>query len=285
MTLVESKIPDFLTDKKNTTRQLIFTSVFALVFINLYSPFGVNTWYNFTQIQLFFYSSLVILAGLVIIAISRIIMYRFTNHNSLSIGNYILWIAAEIVSMAAVYVLLQYLIISPPDNLISSFKESIKVTTLVLLMPYTISYLYFSWREKNLKLEELSTSKEKESDPVPFHISFHDEKGELRLSLKTEDLLYLEAADNYVKIHYLDGKSNKNFMIRNTLKTFEQELTKWGIIRCHRSYMVNISWVKIIKKERDGLVLEIDVPGNNSLPISETYAQEVLSAFSGLAGV
>ena len=212
-------------------------------------------------------------------------MYRFTNHNSLSIGNYILWIAAEIVSMAAVYVLLQYFIISPPDNLISSFKESIKVTTLVLLMPYTISYLYFSWREKNLKLEQLSNSKEKESDPVPFHIPFRDEKGELRLSLKTEDLLYLEAADNYVKIHYLDGKSNQNFMIRNTLKAFENEMSKWGIIRCHRSFMVNISRVKIIKKESDGLVLEIDAPGNYILPISETYAQEVLSAFSGLAGV
>lgn len=285
MTLVESKIPDFLTDKKNTTRQLIFTSVFALVFINIYSPFGVNTWYNFTQLQLFFYSSLVILAGMVIIAISRIIMYQVTNRKRLSIGNYIFWIAAEIVSMAAVYVLLQYFIISPPEDILSAFKESIKVTTLVLLMPYTISYLYLSWREKNKRLEQLSSSKENDTKPVPFHIPFRDERGELRLSLKTEDLLYLEAADNYVQIHYIDGKSEENFMIRNSLKNFEKDLSKWGVIRCHRSFMVNIARVKIVKKERDGLVLEIDAPGNNSLPISETFMQKVLSAFSGTAGI
>jgi len=285
MTLVESKIPDFLTDKKNTTRQLIFTSVFALIFINLYSPFGVNTWYNFTQLQLFFYSSLVILAGLMIVAISRIIMYQVTNHKQLSIGNYILWITAEIVSMAAVYVLLQYFIISPPEDLLSAYKESIKITTLVLLMPYTISYLYLSWREKNKKLEQLSSLKEKDTKSVPFHISFRDERGELRLSLKTEDLLYLEAADNYVQIHYLNGKSKQNFMIRNSLKSFENDLSKWGIIRCHRSFMVNIARVKIVKKERDGLVLEIDAPGNNSLPISETFMQKVLSAFSGNQGI
>ncbi len=285
MTLVESKIPDFLTDKKNTVRQLLFTSVFALVFINIYSPFGVNTWYNFTQLQLFFYSSLVILAGLLIIAVSRIIMYQFTNHKSLSIGNYILWIAAEIFSMAAAYVLLQYFIIAPPDDLLSAFKESLKITTLVLLMPYTISYLYLSWREKNKKLQQLASINEHTSHALPLHIPFRDEKGELRLSIKTEDLLFLEAADNYVKIHYLDGRSQHNFMIRNSLKNFEKDLEKWGIIRCHRSFMVNIFRVKIVKKERDGLVLEIDSIGNKSLPISETYMQEVLSAFSGTAGL
>ncbi len=44
--------------------------------------------------------------------------------------------------------------------------------------------------------------------------------------------------------------------------------------------MVNFSRVKIVRKERDGLVLEIDSPGNISLPISGTYLKEVLSAFS-----
>ncbi|MFW5821430.1 MAG: LytTR family DNA-binding domain-containing protein, partial [Bacteroidota bacterium] len=279
MALVESKIPEFLTDRKNTTRQLIFTSVFALVFINLYSPFGVNTW-QLTQLQLFFYSSLVILAGLLIIALSRIIMYLVTNYRQLSIGNYILWIAAEIVSLAIVYVLLQYYIISPPADLFSAFKESLKVTMLVLLLPYTISYLYLSWREKNKKLEQLSSSRESESNPVPLHMPFRDEKGELRFSLKSEDLLYLEAADNYVKIHYMDGKRIQNFMIRNSLKNLEKDLSTWGIIRCHRSYMVNFARVKIIRKEKDGLILEMDTEDGLSLPISETYVKEVIKAFS-----
>jgi DNA-binding LytR/AlgR family response regulator len=281
MSVLESKIPDFLTDRKNTIHQLIFTSVFALVFINLYSPFGVNTWYNFTQLQLFFYSSLVIIAGLLIIAISRIIMYHVSKRKKISFGNYILWIAAEIVSLAAIYVLLQYFLISPPQDLVNSYKESLKVTMLVLLLPYTISYLYFSWKEKNAKLLQLTSLKETESAHLPLHIAFKDEKGELRFSLKNQDLLFLEAADNYVKIYYLDGKLVHTFMIRNRLKNFENELIEWGIIRCHRSYMVNFSRVKIVRREKDGLVLEIDSPSNISLPISEKYTKEVLRAFSG----
>lgn len=280
MTILDTKIPEFLTDKRNTARQLIFTSIFALVFINLYSPFGVNTWYNLTEPQLFFYSSMVILAGLLIIAISRIIMYQFAKRKSLSIGNYILWIAAEIVSLSAVYVLLQQLFIARTEDILASYKESLKITTLVLLLPYTLSYLYFSWLEKNRKLEQLSASKKTEKPSIPPFIPFRDEKGELRFSIKTEDLLYLEAADNYVIIHYIDGKSQGKFMIRNRLKNLEKELADFGVIRCHRSFMVNFARVKIIRKEKDGLVLEIDAIDQKRLPISETYVKDVMSMFS-----
>lgn len=280
MTILDTKIPDFLTDKRNTTRQLIFTSGFALVFINLYSPFGVNTWYNLTEPQLFFYSSLVILAGLLIIAISRIIMYQFTKKRSLSIGNYILWIAAEIISLSAVYVLLQQIFISRTEDILSSYKESLKITTLVLLLPYTLSYLYFSWLEKNRKLEQLSQLKNSEKPFIPPFIPFKDERGELRFSIKTEDLLYLEAADNYVIIYYMDGKAIGKFMIRNSLKNFEKVLSDFGVIRCHRSYMVNFARVKIIKKEKDGLVLEIDAIDHKNLPVSDTYVKDVMIMFS-----
>jgi len=281
MTILDSKIPDFLTDKRNITRQLVFTSVFALVFINLYSPFGVNTWYDLTEPQLFFYSSLVILAGLLIIALSRIIMYQFSRNKTLSIGNYILWIAAEVISLAAVYVLLQLIFISGIEDILASYKESLKITTLVLLLPYSISYLYFSWLEKNQEIKQLSETKKAEMPAIPPFIPFKDEKGELRFSIKTGDLLYLEAADNYVHIHYLDGKMQGKFMIRNSLKNFERELSEFGVIRCHRSYMVNFARVKIIRKEKDGLVLEIDANNKKSLPISDTYVKEVMSMFSG----
>ena len=212
-------------------------------------------------------------------------MYQVTNYKQLSIGNYILWIAAEIVSLAIVYVVLQYFFISPPNDLLDAFKESLKITMLVLLLPYTISYLYLSWMEKNKKLEELSSSREAELPQAPLHIPFKDEKGELKFSLKSADLLYLEAADNYVKIYYMDGRKIQHFMIRNSLKSFEADLADWGIIRCHRSYMVNFSRVKIVRKEKDGLVLEIDGFDNLSLPISDSYVKEVMKAFSVGAGV
>lgn len=280
MTFLETRIPEFLTDRRNMVRQLLFTAVFALVFINLYSPFGVDTWYNVTKAQLFFYSSLLILTGLLIIALSRVIMLVFSRKNRPTIGGYAGWIALEILSLSVVYMILQRSVISAEDELLTDLKDSFKITSLVLLFPYTMSYLYFSWMEKNRKLAELSRSGALPRPVAPVMIPFRDEKGELRFSVKTIDLLYLEAADNYVLIHYLDSGKRAKYMIRNSLKNLEKGLKGIGIVRCHRSYMVHFERVRIVRRERDGLVLEMDTPDRQVLPISRSYVDQVMKLFS-----
>lgn len=280
MTFFEKKIPKFLSDRKNTITQLIFTSIFALVFINLYSPFGMDTWSNLMQIQLLFYSSLIIIAGLMVIAISRIILHQIFKKRELNNLNYILWITAEILSLSVFYVILQYLLISKPDDIVIALEASLKRTSLVLLFPYTLSFLYFSWVEKSAKLEELSANPKMEIIQIPAMVPFRDEKDELRFSVKTSDLLYLEAADNYVIIHYINGNKLMNFMIRNSMKNFELDLKAYGIVRCHRSYMVNFERVKIMKREHDGLVIELDSLEKVLIPVSQTYVEDVMKLFS-----
>ncbi len=284
MTFFERKIPGFLTDRKNTVRQIIFTAVFALIFINLYAPFGVNTWYDVTKPQLFFYSSLVILAGLLVIALSRIIMLQVVRTRPLTTGEYIAWIATEIISLAIVYVVLRALFISRIPDVMEAFSDSLKVTSLVLLFPYTLTFLYFSWQEKNRKIEELTESGHGAKAASPLMIPFNDYRGELRFSVKTEDLLYLEAADNYVIVHYMDGNKKAKYAIRNSLKKIEENLGDVNLIRCHRSFIVNFDKVRIIRKESDGLVLEMDIPEKIAIPISGTYADEVMRLFSSFTG-
>jgi DNA-binding LytR/AlgR family response regulator len=102
-------------------------------------------------------------------------------------------------------------------------------------------------------------------------VPFHDEKGILRFSVKRDDLLYLEAADNYVLIHYLDGDKQLKYMIRTTLKRIEEEFSEKNLVRCHRSYMINIDHVKTIRKEKEGLIINFESPVNITIPISKTY--------------
>ena len=111
-------------------------------------------------------------------------------------------------------------------------------------------------------------------------IPFHDEKGELRFSVKIENLLYLESADNYVNIYYIDKEKIARFTLRNTIKRLEETLNGTEIIRCHRSYMVNFEKVKILRKDKDELSLELDVPSAIALPVSKTYVQSVMETFT-----
>jgi hypothetical protein len=157
MLIWEKNIPVYLTGKTNIVRFVWFTAVFALIFINIYAPFGVETWYSrVTELQLFLYSSLVILMGILVIVISRILMWQFSRKNGLRYGEYALWIFGEIVSMAVAYTLIQKLFLEGTADYMTVFRKSLQTTALVILLPYAILWLYLSLQEKSRQLDKLS---------------------------------------------------------------------------------------------------------------------------------
>jgi DNA-binding LytR/AlgR family response regulator len=206
-------------------------------------------------------------------------MLQFSRKKGLRYWEYAAWIFGEIVSMALFYTLFKQIFLEGSLDFVLTFKKSLQITALVILLPYAILWLYLSLLEKNRELELLVHNTKKEMNPFGM-IPFRDEKHILRISLKSEDLLYLESADNYVYIHYLDHNKITKYMIRNSLKNLEAELTKIGFLRCHRSFMVNFEKVKLIKKEKDGLNLELDVPSEQSIPVSRTYIDQIIRRFS-----
>lgn len=272
------KLPGYLTDKGNIVRHIIFTAAFALLFINLYKPFGVATWFEVSAPMLIIYSSGVILTGILVVAVSRIIMYQAVRHGAeLRIYQYLLWVAAELVSMALFYTFYERVILSDERSIADLLRSSVLNTSLTLLLPYSVLWLYFSWHEKQTRLSQLTDMPEA-SGQNPM-IPLRDERGVLRLSLKRSDILYLQGSDNYVTVWYRSQNRIMKFMLRNTLRTMEDELLPESVIRCHRSFLVNMEHVKIIRREKEGLQLEIDSSPPVSVPVSRTYMQQVLTAF------
>jgi len=276
----KEQIPAYLTNKRNIVRLILLTAGFALVFINIYAPFGVESWFNVTRWQLFVYSSLIILTGVLVVVVSRVWMYYYVKSNVINYWLYLTWIFAEVASMSLFYSLFELIFLKDSRFFPDLLKISIQNTALVLLLPYSILWLYFSWEEKNERLAELAQTVQPQTDNSKNMFTFVDEKGVLRFSLKLENLLYLEASDNYVNIYYLNKGKISHFLLRNTLKRLEETFKSSEIIRCHRSYMVNCEKVKVIRKEKDGLKLELEVPSAHDLPVSKTYIENVMNNFS-----
>ncbi len=66
--------------------------------------------------------------------------------------------------------------------------------------------------------------------------------------IPAHDVLYLEAADDYVKIHTPEGYFLKN----KTMNHFEQSLDGQQFVRTHRSYIVNVQQItRIDPYEKD----------------------------------
>ncbi len=281
MQFYEKSIPEHLNRKGNIISLVLFTAAFALIFINVYAPFGADSYLKLSGIRLFLYSSFVILTGMLVVVVSRVIMYLYSKNYSLNYWRYIVWVIAEILVMSFVYCIYVKFILADERDFMNIFNASIKNTSLIILLPYTILWLFFSWKDKSVKLEELKEAPHDQQ--TAGMIPFRDEKGTLRLSVHAEDLLYLEASDNYVSVHYLHRNKLQKFLVRNSMKSYEEQFSVSNIIRCHRSYMVNLEKVDIIRKEKDGLHLELDTETPISLLVSKTYIKGVMEAFSRLS--
>jgi len=88
--------------------------------------------------------------------------------------------------------------------------------------------------------------------------------GKIRI-IPIDDIHYLEAADDYVKIHTKDGSFLKN----KTMGHFETILNKNQFVRTHRSYIVNITEItRIDPYEKDNHLAILKSGGR--IPVSKT---------------
>lgn len=283
---LNQKIPAYLILKKNITRLILFTAGFALLFINLYSPFDVRNWFglDLKSEELFFYSSLVILTGVLVAVVSRVILYQYNKKEiKTKLWAFLSIIGLEVISMSLFYTIYESAFIKNDSReFYEVFKVSFQNTTLVLLLPYAVLWLYFSWQDKSYRIKELTESDEDLIINKKMMVPFKDEKGTMRISLKLDDILYLKGADNYVSIYYTSKASVSTFLLRNTIKNLEEQIKDLPITRCHRSYMVNFEKIKIIRRDKGIHVLEMDTDPPIEVPLSKTYMNEVFQLFGNI---
>jgi len=281
---MNSKIPAYMYERNNIIRLVLFTAIFALLFINIFQPFGSRGWYkDISDFKYFFFSSLIILTGMLVVVISRFLMLSYVKKYELSYLKYGVWVLTEILSMSLFYALFTKFIPreSASRDFMEIFQKSTLHASLVLLLPYSILWLYFSWRDKNLMLLQLNEADKLTEMPKKSLISFLDEKGEFKISIVLEHLLYVDSADNYATIHYLNKSKLSHFLIRNSLKWMDENLTNdTPLVRCHRSFIVNLDKVKVLRKTKEGIFLELETVNTPDIPVSKTYYECVMTKFS-----
>jgi two-component system LytT family response regulator len=90
------------------------------------------------------------------------------------------------------------------------------------------------------------------------------DNGRIRI-IPTHDIQYLEAADDYVKIHTAAGSFLKN----KTMQYFEQQMDPSMFIRIHRSYIVNAQLIsRIDPYEKDNYLAILSI--GLRLPVSKS---------------
>lgn len=303
-------LPSFLVTKENIRKLIFFTTVYSLVFINIFRPFNSESWIpGINTFNYFLYSSLMVLMGLALISLSRVGMYFFVKKISIGYLEYLIWIFAEIAILAGFYVFIahkvgfisNFIAENPLFNygeaVFEIYRRAIANTTWMLLIPYVVSFLYLynehlirvvikekdkmieDERQKILDIEreyEERTVKEKDDKYV---IQFKDERNEVRFTLSSDKIIYIESSDNYCIIKYINNNEVIDFLLRNSLKRLSEELKDTPIQRCHRSYMINFEHVASLRRDNSEITLEFDVKGIKEIPVSKSYNEKIMDLF------
>jgi DNA-binding LytR/AlgR family response regulator len=131
-----------------------------------------------------------------------------------------------------------------------------------LLKPITFSnFLKAANRVKNLI--ELTDSNKKEADRATAdHLFVKSEYKLVRIELS--EIKYIESQHEYIKIHLINGKP---VMTKLSMKTIEEQLPSDRFMRVHRSYLVNLSKIQVVERNR------IVFDGKVYIAVSEQYKE------------
>jgi two-component system LytT family response regulator len=90
------------------------------------------------------------------------------------------------------------------------------------------------------------------------------------LFLSVDDIRWIEAEENYVRLHTLD----QSHLLRETIGRLESRLDPQSFLRVHRSSIVNLHYVREVKNEADGDASVLLMNGEK-IPMSRSYRSRI----------
>ena len=274
----------FLTNRSAISIFLVLGLLLAVVIVVFLQPVGLlgNTTQT-SSISPLSQVALMTVAGYLTVVFSRWILYAVSRHKELSLSSLAIWLSVELLLCVSAAVFTLWLVSGGGPLRLGPLAGDILLGNIgVFLVPNIISFQEFRIHELKSKLRQSAVLQQtfQPSTHLPDqHINFYEKGGRLALTTRCSNVLYIEAADNYANIHYIiDGKED-TFILHNSLKDIEKDCLAMGLLRCHRGYMVNVDNVKLMRKERGNLLLEIKQT-TRTIPVSKSYSSSVISYFS-----
>jgi two-component system, LytTR family, response regulator LytT len=134
-----------------------------------------------------------------------------------------------------------------------------------LLKPF--SYERFNKAIEKVKQLTGNQTNNNLSQYEPGHMVIKEKEGWLKIAY--DDILYIEASKDYMKIF----TNNRQYLTHLTMKKLEELLPPQNFIRTHKSYIVALKQIKLLKTDSLQLV------NNVNIPVSSSYKEEVMAKF------
>ena len=305
----QREIPKYLISRRYISALIALIVIFSSLYMVLYKPFSLAVWFSLDEVLNFSFTLLFYIAAIVVLILSRSLMYSLQDRVELTVVNYLWWIMGESLIISLIYTLITVNFfplegVSTP----SLATHALMCVTCILLLPNILVSFYAAYKAKceehdatlyqlqclteenrMLKMEKQNelivakiVSDDNKKESAPKMINFYDNSGVLRLTINVDALYYLESEDNYITIYYKHNEKMHSYMLRCRTRSVERSLEGTCMVRCHRSYIVNINKIQFMEEEKRMHYITLNDKSIARIPVSKSYYDKVVASLNAI---
>jgi LytTr DNA-binding domain len=270
-----------------TTRHWLLTSagtgLFVSLFLVFFQPFGSSQWHDPRKPLLL--GGYGVVTFICVASISYFIPRWFKNwyiETHWTVGREIVWNILMILLITFGNLLYSQCFLGMIFSL-RSMLFWLGITASIGIIPATVITLL----NYNRLLRKHSTgsllvkgaeASMKSTTEQQDEIRLIAENGKDTLVLMSQDLLFIESADNYSEVVFWKDNKIQKVLIRSSLSRIEEQINQAFIVRCHRSYIINLRQVTGISGNAQGYKLQFQ-NWESTLPVARRYTDLVKEYF------
>ena len=264
--------------EKTNTRvwiQSFAEGAFIALFLNLFQPFGISLWQEPNKVfYLIGYGLMTTLGGLVL----RFGIFRafpkYYRENSWTIAKEIGSVLTLVTLITLANMLYSSLAFGFNQGLMSfvgMFFAVIIIGVFPIIFGVMLNYIFqLKKYEQPFIISHTQPIGNQKSDSEIIKLVAENEKD--LLEIKAESLIYIESSDNYSTIFFETEGTLQKELIRSSLTRLEGQIHQGQVVRCHRSFIVNLAKVNQVSGNAQGYKLHFSA-STSTVPVARKYAE------------
>lgn len=274
---------------EKTNARLIIQSIgegtFIALFLIFFQPFGVSEWQDPNKnLYLAGYGLITTLCGIILRFVVFKTFPKYHSEATWNVGKEILSIMMLILMIAAGNVVFSNFAFDLKNGLVS-FLGMLLAVIVIGIFPATFGVMlnYIVQLKKynqpivvhhHASEEQISENKIPSADQRNITLKLIAENEKDSIELTTESLYFIESSDNYSTVFYEKSGKLQKELLRSSLTRLESQILSENIVRCHRSFIVNLDKVEKVTGNAQGYKLHLEAP-ELLVPVARKYSEIV----------
>lgn len=279
--MLPSVLSQLYPHEKSSRRDILIcigTGLFIGLFLLVFKPFGISNWQTpYLELKIAGYGLVTTLILAIRYFLFPVLFPRFNKSETWTLGAELGSTMIMIFSIAVINFWYLKLFLPVTASHVP-FLNMIAYTFVLGIFPVSalICLNYIIQLNKYLLLASSLPVHQQVEEAIFPELSFTAESGHDKITVKLNELVFIEAEDNYTGInYYLNGLLVKR-LLRNSLSRIGGQHNQEMLVRCHRSFIINMNHVEKVIGNAQGYRFCI----RNStvqVPVGRNYNQLVQS--------